>query len=180
MARYFSRRFQLFCIVFCAIPVLFMFCVLLQSCETGYSKSEVAPARVQLTGATVSPKQRNSDLLTSSFDGVEYYYNRSRRTLKITHLNAAFNSCPLRIKASVEVTPNSILISESEARSACQSLSLFDVEYLIRDIEPATFQIKIIEPYAHFSTEKITFNINLRTEKRGLYTVRRTFYPWGT
>jgi len=109
-------------------------------------------------------------------DCIRYVYRG--RTLKLTHVNTALNCCP-EFEARLEVSSDSIFITEDEAQGECRCLCLFDLEYEIRHLPAGTYRAIVSQEYLEPGDQPLEFTIDLVSSLSGEYCVTRTHYPWG-
>lgn len=121
------------------------------------------------TGTTFAPVQ---DCLLYDYDGVG--------VLSLRHANAGFNCCPGEITADITIVNSVITIVESEAQSGCHCLCLFDLDYEFEDLDPGTYTIRVVEPYADAEDDPLVCTIDLSGEVEGNCCVDRDHYPWDT
>jgi hypothetical protein len=117
------------------------------------------------------------DVTPSNQDCVDYTYNDAG-VLLLTHINAGFNCCPV-INPVVTIAKNIITIEEIETEGLCDCSCLFDLDYEIRNLDPGTYFVRVIEPYLEAGDAKLEFTIDLETAPTGTYCVDRAHYPWG-
>lgn len=115
---------------------------------------------------------------SSNIDCLQYQYDGSR-ILTIKHINAAFNCCPQKISASIDITSNTITIIENEAASQCSCLCLFDLELRIENLPRGSYYIHVIEPYVNSGDAVMGFNVSLNTQVNDQFCIERNQYPWG-
>lgn len=110
-------------------------------------------------------------------DCIQYQYD-SVQNLTLKHQNAGFNCCPV-IAANITIINRTITIKEIELVGDCRCLCLFDLDYQILNLPPASYKITVEEPYILPEDQKLEFTINLINSSTGSYCVERTNYPWG-
>lgn len=108
---------------------------------------------------------------------VSYVYDRSS-TLRLTHINAAFNCCPGEITADIDIDNHRITIAEHEEMQLCRCNCLFDVDYSFENLPPGEYTIHVTGPYQEAGDDPLEFTINLSLEPEGLFCVDRDHYPW--
>ena len=111
----------------------------------------------------------------SDIDCIEYWY--SDGNLRIKHVNAGFNCCPV-LDFAVHVEGNNIIIEEIEIEGLCSCLCLFDVMYEIQDLAPGAYHLLVIEPYLPDGDPVLEFDMDLVGTPAGNYCVHRSQYPW--
>ena len=112
----------------------------------------------------------NQDCIEYQYDGIQY--------LSLTHQNAGFNCCP-EIAINITIINRTITIKEIELTGLCNCLCLFDLDYQIIDLPPATYTITVEEPYILPEDQKLEFTINVANSSTGSYCIERNNYPWG-
>jgi hypothetical protein len=113
---------------------------------------------------------------TPDQDCIRYVYRG--RTLNLTHVNTALNCCP-EFEARLEVSSDSIFITEDEAQGGCRCLCLYDLEYEIRHLPAGTYRVIVSQEYLEPGDQPLEFTIDLVSSLSGEYCVTRTHYPWG-
>ena len=113
----------------------------------------------------------------SDQDCVEYTYEND--ILHLKHVNAGFNCCPV-FKADITIEDNVIMIDEIEIEGVCRCLCLFDLNYIIFNLNAGEYTIKIVEPYVKEDDEPFEFTVDLSSLTSGSHCVTRTYYPWDT
>ena len=108
---------------------------------------------------------------------VEYSYNTDSKTLKLKHINTAFNCCPKALYVDVIKNENTITIEESERTQECNCTCLYDMEIEVYNVENKSYTIKFKEPYVADEFE-LNFQINLVQTPSGTYCLHRDIYPW--
>lgn len=105
---------------------------------------------------------------------MEYEFN-SGNTLKLKHVNAAFNCCS-EPQGSVAVEGDLISISESEIIDgvACPCLCLRDLGYEIRNLPPGKYTIHV----DGLNSPPLETPVDLTHGASGSYCEDRNFYPW--
>ncbi|MDH4158221.1 MAG: hypothetical protein OEW00_13195, partial [candidate division Zixibacteria bacterium] len=111
-------------------------------------------------------------------DCIAYEYD-GEGLLKLTHINAGLNCCPV-IVADIEVVDGTIIIEEIDSldNGGCDCLCLFDIDYEITNLLPGEYTIKVIEPYRHHDDDILEFTVNFVTTPTGSFCVPRSHYPW--
>ncbi|MDA3844561.1 MAG: hypothetical protein PF588_09365 [Candidatus Kapabacteria bacterium] len=71
-----------------------------------------------------------------------------------------------------------INISEYELGGICDCECLYDFDYLVKNIRPEVYQIKIFEPLLSSKDEPFDFIIDLSKSSEGRIVLDRTSYPW--
>ncbi|HRZ41639.1 MAG TPA: hypothetical protein P5228_02935 [Bacteroidales bacterium] len=110
--------------------------------------------------------------------GVEYSYDIQNKQLNIKHINAGFNCCPDEIYCHVERLGDTIQVKESEKEAGCDCNCLFDIDFIVEDVEQQAYYFSLIEPYAA-TQAPIKFGIDLTQYTSGSFYVQRNGYPWG-
>ncbi len=120
----------------------------------------------------------SSSSIADTISKIEYQYNPSTHKLNISHINAGFNCCPGTLSCVISQNGDTILINEQEEAAQCHCDCLYDLEIEIEGLEQKSYHINFHEPYA-IDQAKLIFEINLKTETSGSYSVIRKVYPWG-
>lgn len=105
-------------------------------------------------------------------------YNNQEKKLIIKHVNAGFNCCPGKIFCDIEIDNGTIFLEESEEKAQCDCSCLYDVDITVSGIKRQKYVINLREPYID-DQERIVFEIDLTSNKTGVFCVERTLYPWG-
>ena len=109
-------------------------------------------------------------------DCIQYAYEG--RTLRLKHVNTAFNCCP-DVKATILVRGDSIFIIEHEIQGDCRCLCLYDLDYEIRHLEVGSYRVLVSQEYLCEGDEPLEFTMDLLSSPSGTYCVKRDHYPWG-
>ncbi len=111
---------------------------------------------------------------------ISYVYD-GNGLLFFDHVNAGFNCCQDMVYASISIDDGTITVSEGEDPEGglCDCLCLFDLHFIVRNLEPGTWTIKFLEPYVGEGDEAIEFTVDLLIAPSGEHCVTRTRYPWG-
>ena len=115
---------------------------------------------------------------TSSQECIEYDYD-GRGVLRLKHVNAGFNCCPGTVSADIEISGDTIRISESESSSLCDCSCLYDLSYEIAALASGVYRISVIGPYQPEEGPPLEFLLDLDQASTGSFCVQRTQYPWG-
>jgi hypothetical protein len=115
-------------------------------------------------------------LASSIQDCVQYQYDGNSQLI-LNHINAGFNCCPGQISADIQISGNTITITEAESQQGCKCLCLFDVDYLIQDLTPGTYTIILIGLYLE-GGQHHEFSINLNQATSDTICIDRGHYPW--
>jgi hypothetical protein len=129
-----------------------------------------------LTNQTTCKNQNLSEP-PSNQDCIQYQYD-GIQNLTLTHQNAGFNCCP-EIATNITINNQTIIIKEIELSGPCNCSCLFDLDYQIINLPPATYTINIEEPYILPEDQKLEFTINLTNSSTGSHCIERNNYPWG-
>ena len=121
-------------------------------------------------------KEHNLSTPPSNQDCIQYQYD-GIQNLTLKHQNAGFNCCP-EIATNITIINNTITIKEIEISGLCNCLCLFDLDYEIINLPPATYTITVEEPYILPEDQKLQFTINLANSSAGSYCIERNKYPW--
>jgi len=120
----------------------------------------------------------NNAYNNSSESCIQYSYSENEEKLILSHINAGFNCCPDSLYCNVELSGDTILISEFEKNALCDCDCLFDLKIEITGIEKNAYYVKVIEPYCG-DQQKLNFEMDLTEHLSGNYCVGRKIYPWG-
>lgn len=115
--------------------------------------------------------------VSNNEDCIEYSYNGQTLTLK--HINSAFNCCPGKITADIDINGNMISISEHEREAGCLCLCLFDLDYEIKNLQPGKYTIIINQLYLDKNDQVLKITLQLSSETSGTFCQDRNQYPWG-
>ena len=122
----------------------------------------------------------SGDATAESRDCVAYMLS-SDGMLLLTHVNAAFNCCPDDLTAHITVVGDTITIREREVSARpCSCLCLYDLNYRFKNVEPGTYTLTFVEPYANGSDEPLTLTVDPQRSTPGRSCVERSGYPWNT
>ncbi len=134
-------------------------------------------------------------IIPNTKDCIAYAYYEGN-ILLLKHINAGFNCCP-DIDVDIVIENSTIIINEVEIEGLCDCLCLFDLDYEIKNLEPGTYTIKVIEPYLQEGDAPLEFTVDLAlpapgigentkrkyfkhgTSPANLFCVNRYHYPWG-
>jgi len=124
-------------------------------------------------------KSKKSDSIgdNKSQDCITYSYQADTKMLTLTHKNAAFNCCPDSITADFSFIGDTIIITEAETAALCLCNCLYDLNFIIGNLEKKTWIIKVIEPYIG-DGEPLMGNLVLANEMSGEFCVTRDYIPW--
>lgn len=101
-------------------------------------------------------------------------------TLFIRHVNAGFNCCPEGFRTELNISGDTIVISEYENSALCDCNCLFDLEYELTGINRGNWWIRVEEPYVQQPGQmKIIFRANLKKMEQEEFCITRSEYPWG-
>jgi|GEM_PF-722020 outer membrane protein assembly factor BamB len=120
------------------------------------------------------------DTIPDTLDCLEYTYNSANGGLRIEHINGALNCCPVVI-SEIDIIGQEIIITEVDSLwdgVGCECLCRFDFTYIITNINPGTYTIRVIEPYNRPPDEDLVFTVQLVGQVSGQHCVVRTRYPW--
>lgn len=156
--------------------VLMSAAMLLAGCE-GYGERITAEV-IDHTGCKSLKSGLADGITPDTISCINYVFEASSGTLKITHINAGFNCCPGTLTCHAEVVGDTLFIKENEQLAACSCNCLFDVNLTVRGLESREYIIKILEPYCD-KQEKLIAHVNLAETPAGSFCVTRKQYPWG-
>jgi len=128
------------------------------------------------TGAALPADENDS----SDSSCVAYRYG-GNGNLYFDHIDAGFNCCQDRIYASISIDGKAITVTEAEDPEGglCDCLCLFDLCFVVKNLEPGTWTIRFSEPCLGEGDEAIEFTVDLLIPTEGEYCVPRKSYPWG-
>ena len=109
----------------------------------------------QHTSNAAHTAQNAQECVVFNYDG--------EKNLELNHINALFNCCPGEIEADFEFTGNTIIITERQTDPICLCICFFDVNFLIDNIAPAVYTIRINSA----DGEDREFTINLINQQSG-------------
>ncbi|MBN1184826.1 MAG: hypothetical protein JXB49_21245 [Bacteroidales bacterium] len=109
---------------------------------------------------------------------VNYIYDKTNKKLSITHVNAAFNCCPVEISCEFAMKGDTILINETEESNMCDCECLYDLDMLLEEVDEKIYRIKMKEPYIE-PEDRLIIDIDLSNHTEGSYCVTRKDYPYG-
>jgi len=118
-----------------------------------------------------SENDSREDCLIFSYDGSD--------VLSLRHVNAAFNCCPGKLSVEIKQVADTLIVIESEEEALCDCDCLYDLEYELTGIDPASYVIRVKEPYLREGDMPIELRINLKKETEGSVCETRSSYPWG-
>lgn len=124
-------------------------------------------------------KNSYSDQHFSSLEScIVYDYFSSTNVLKLWHNDAAFNCGMTKVTCSVNLSNDTLTITEKEAANIADCDCLFDVEMQVDNLKSGKYFIYIKEPYVG-NQQKLIFAVDLDKDPSGEYCVPRSNYPWG-
>jgi hypothetical protein len=100
-------------------------------------------------------------------------------TLLLTHYNAGFNCCPEKILTSMQISGDTIIITERDSLQLCRCNCLYDIDFVIENVEQANYVIRFDEPFVTDPKQPLQFVIDLDEASSGKYCEYRDYYPWG-
>ena len=135
---------------------------------------------LSLTGCKTSAAPPLDENDSSDSSCVAYRYD-GNGNLHFEHIDAGFNCCQDRIYASISIDGKAITVTEAEDPEGglCDCLCLFDLCFVVNNLEPGTWTIRFSEPYLGEGDEAIEFTVDLLLATEGEYCVPRKSYPWG-
>lgn len=99
--------------------------------------------------------------------------------LTMTHFNAGFNCCPEAILTSMKINGDTLEITERDSMQLCRCNCLYDVDFVIRDLKPGKYVVRIHEPFVIEPLLPLTFTLDLEAQVAGKACDYREYYPWG-
>lgn len=169
------RRPSLLVFAACALAAA----VALPACESDDGPAGVGPRKpygllLSRSSCKMTAGGEAADALPNQ-DCVEWSY--AGGTLDLTHVNAAFNCCPMSITADITITDDEITIVEHEARGQCDCTCRYDLAYRIVKLPEGIYTIRFIEPYL-LGDPPLAVRVGLASNPSGAFCVERTHYPW--
>lgn len=114
--------------------------------------------------------------ITSSQSAVAWEWD-GEGTLKLRHLNAAFNCCP-EISCEFAFDENIITVLENDD-GQCDCLCLFDADFQITGLTVGLYTIKFSEMYLEDGDLPLEFSVSLGASAAvDTVIVNRDHYPW--
>ncbi len=112
---------------------------------------------------------------------VVVYTMPADNTLRIFHINTAYNCCVDALDAEFEFGEGLITITGKEypPGGLCDCICLYDVTYSIHNLEPGICTIRFVEPYLPAGQEQLEITVDLTQEGSWTHCVPREGYPWG-
>ncbi len=98
--------------------------------------------------------------------------------LTLVHTNAIFNCCPDTLWADFNTGYNLITIEEKESTEimgGCDCICNYDFNYIISDVTPGYYTIKIVEPYLSGDYDELILSIGFYSDTSGSFCVDRPF-----
>ena len=127
-------------------------------------------------------KNDQTELFFDGYDktttAIEYTYDESTKSLMLRHINANFNCCPGKIYCGFEIDDNVIVVQELSEKEDCRCICLYDVDFLLNNVEKGIYTIAIKELYIEEALW-LQFDIDLNESTSGVFKQTREFYPWG-
>lgn len=172
---------------FILFTALLMAAAYLSGCESEDNTTPSAP-HTSPHGALIGHSDCKSSIDTNSSDQgkrnkagaiedcMEYGYEGD--TLRLKHINAAFNCCPKEILVETRILSDTLIIVESEAASLCDCLCLYDLDIAVYALPAGKYTIVVKEPYIPEGEPPLAFDVDLTAAPAGKYCVKRSRYPW--
>lgn len=113
----------------------------------------------------------------SNEDCIDYIYD-GKSKLRIKHINSVFSLCPGQLTADIIINKGSIVIEEHETGNGSFEKGLYNLDYVINNINPDIYSVKVISPYPA-NKEPLEFNVDLTRARNGSFHLTREVYPWG-
>ncbi len=104
----------------------------------------------------------------SDLDCVEYSYVEPG-TLLLHHINAGFNCCPGELSGEVDITADSVIITEWESEYGCRCECPYDLEYKVLHLPPGLYHIHLIDVSHGGYLEGLQFDVDLNLPVSGIY-----------
>jgi hypothetical protein len=160
------------------IPAIILLAWLAGGCasdSTAIGTLEPLGEMVGFTGCKFENMSGAADIRPDT-DCIRYSYDPN--TLRLVHVNTAFNCCT-EFEAAATVSADTILITEHETAGVCRCLCLYDVEYQIDRLAEGIYRVIVSQEYLLDGDEPLEFTIDLGARPSGEYCVSRDHYPWG-
>ena len=111
---------------------------------------------------------------------VVVYTMPDENTLRIYHINTAYNCCVDALGAEFEFGEGLITITGKEYPPGgfCDCVCLYDVTYSIYNLEPGIYTIRFVEPYHPVGQEQLEITVDMAQEGSWAHCVPREGYPW--
>ena len=77
-----------------------------------------------------------------------------------------------------EIDDNVIVVQELSEKEDCRCICLYDVDFLLNNVEKGIYTIAIKELYIEEALW-LQFDIDLNESTSGVFKQTREFYPWG-
>lgn len=155
--------------------------LLLVSCEESTDDGVSGPIEGEVISYTDCKEFKSAlqpEDYNSSTSCVTYTYNSGNKKLSLKHINAGFNCCPGVLYCNIQVSGDSIIITEFEEAAQCYCNCLVDLNIEVTGVETKDYIIKFDEPYSG-DQQKLIFGIDLSKVSSGEHCVNRDTYPWG-
>ncbi len=112
---------------------------------------------------------------------VVVYTMPADNTLRIFHINTAYNCCVDALDGEFEFSEGLITITGKEypPGGLCDCICLYDVTYSIHNLDPGVYTIRFVEPYLPAGQEQLEITVDLTQEGCWTHCVPREGYPWG-
>jgi hypothetical protein len=130
----------------------------------------------ELTGTTESTLPFSAD---SSC--IVVYTMPADSSLRIFHINTAYNCCVDALDGGFEFGEGTITITgrEHPPGGLCDCICLYDVSYTIHNLDPGPWTITFVEPYLPPGQEQLEITVDLSQAGSWTQCVHREGYPWG-
>jgi hypothetical protein len=112
---------------------------------------------------------------------VVVYTMPAESTLRIFHINTAYNCCVDALDAEFEFGEGTITITGKEypPGGMCDCICLYDVIYSIHNLQPDVYTIRFVEPYLPIGQEQLEITVDMAQAGSWTHCVPREGYPWG-
>lgn len=167
--------------IFLSVISIMIASLLLISCEESTVNSVSGPIEGEVISYTDCKEFKSTfqpEDYNSSISCVTYTYDSGNKKLSLKHINAGFNCCPGVLYCNIQVSGDSIVITEFEEAAQCNCNCLFDLNIEVRGMKMKDYIIRFNEPYCG-DQQKLIFDIDLSRVSSGEYCVNRDTYPWG-
>jgi hypothetical protein len=131
------------------------------------------------SGELVGDASCKAGALSDTADGLTCLaYDYDDGTLSLTHYNAVLNCCPV-LTAEFDIRASEIVITEIDSlhQGGCDCVCRYDLNYLISNLLPGEYAIKVIEPYMPAGEDTLQGTINLYFDHTGSFCVDRDLLP---
>jgi len=100
-------------------------------------------------------------------------------TLSMTHYNAGFNCCPEAFLTSMQISGDTLYVTERDSMQLCRCNCLYDIDFVVHNLKPQKYVVRFIERYVIDPNPPLVFDIDLEKDLSGEVYQDRDYYPWG-